>query len=152
MLHQDRLLGLGLLFFCSLGWFWLIPFYVEGDAPQLYPRCILVFISLSSFGLCLRPSPNITKKCGEGMSAKRAAHVRATLKMLVLMVGYLTYLLLIPLLGFFTCSAVAVIFFLYFLGVRGFRSLILAPSILLLSVYLIIERGLRFDLPNGLLF
>ena len=66
--------------------------------------------------------------------------------------GYLAYLLLIPRLGFFSCSLVAAVFFLWFLGVRKLRSLLLVPCIILICVHLLIERGLRFDLPDGLLF
>lgn len=53
-MHQDRLLGLGLLLLCALGWFWLIPVYVEGDIQQVYPRAVIILISLASLGLCLR--------------------------------------------------------------------------------------------------
>ena len=108
-MHQDRLLGLGLLLLCALGWFWLIPVYVEGDIQQVYPRAVIILI-------------------------------------------YLAYLLLIPRLGFFSCSLVAAVFFLWFLGVRKLRSLLLVPCIILICVHLLIERGLRFDLPDGLLF
>jgi len=44
------------------------------------------------------------------------------------------------------------VFFLWFLGVRKLRSLLLVPCIILICVHLLIERGLRFDLPDGLLF
>lgn len=153
MLHRDRLLGLGLLLFCALGWFWIVPVYVEGETAQLYPRCMLVFISLPSIGLCMRPRPlSAGKNTATDTPAEHSARIRATLKMIALMGCYLVYLLLIPRVGFFACSIVAAIFFLWFLGVRRVRSLVFVPAVILLCVHLVIERGLRFDLPNGLLF
>lgn len=140
-MHQDRLLGLGLLLLCALGWFWLIPVYVEGDIQQVYPRAVIILISLASLGLCLRSEPRVKAKPipPEDRPAR-------------LMAAYLAYLLLIPRLGFFSCSLVAAVFFLWFLGVRKLRSLLLVPCIILICVHLLIERGLRFDLPDGLLF
>lgn len=149
-MHQDRLLGLGLLLLCALGWFWLIPVYVEGDIQQVYPRAVIILISLASLGLCLRSEPRVKAK--PIPPEDRPARLMAALKLVGLMAAYLAYLLLIPRLGFFSCSLVAAVFFLWFLGVRKLRSLLLVPYIILICVHLLIERGLRFDLPDGLLF
>ena len=140
-MHQDRLLGLGLLLLCALGWFWLIPVYVEGDIQQVYPRAVIILISLASLGLCLRSEPRVKAK--PIPPEDRPARLMAALKLVGLMAAYL---------AFFSCSLVAAVFFLWFLGVRKLRSLLLVPCIILICVHLLIERGLRFDLPDGLLF
>ena len=109
-MHQDRLLGLGLLLLCALGWFWLIPVYVEGDIQQVYPRAVIILISLASLGLCLRSEPRVKAK--PIPPEDRPARLMAALKLVGLMAAYLAYLLLIPRLGFFSCSLVAAVFFL----------------------------------------
>lgn len=148
-MNQDRILGLGVLFFCALCWFYLLPAYVEGEAAQLYPKYIILFLSLASLCLCARRSPSLEN---ESVPEKtKILKKQATLKLVFLMALYLGYLLLIPQIGFFTCSIVAAGVFLYLLGARGIKPLVIVPAILLMCVHLVIERALNFDLPNGIL-
>ena len=87
-MHQDRLLGLGLLLLCALGWFWLIPVYVEGDIQQVYPRAVIILISLASLGLCLRSEPRVKAK--PIPPEDRPARLMAALKLVGLMAAWPT--------------------------------------------------------------
>ena len=149
-MHADRITGLTLLGMCVFGWFFLIPMYVPGDVQQIFPRAILIFISLPSLAMCLRktaraktapPDPSVT-------ASRRAAFIR----MLTMAAVYLAYLLLIPVVGFFVSSACAAVGFLLFLGVRSPKAVILVPAVMLAAIHIVIERFLHFELPSGILF
>ncbi len=147
-MHRDRLVGILLIVFCIFGWFYLIPNFIKGETQQVFPRIILIFILMPALGLALRQSKTGTQ--AQNTTEKQASQ-RAFIKICCLAIMYLGYLLLIPVLGFFVCSAAITVGTLLFLGVRKMKTLVLVPLVMLSIVHVVIERFLNFVLPTGLL-
>ncbi len=149
-MNTDKILGVGLLFFCVLCWFWLVPVYIEGEpSTRVFSHCVLILIALPSLGLCLRKGEY---KEETALPRERTSKWMAIGKLLVLASVYFIYLLMITRIGFFVSSYPAAVFFLFFLGIKGAKKIFLPPLAILIFVYLLIEKCLNFDLPNGMLF
>lgn len=148
-MKSDRLTGLVVAASCLLVWCVLLPLYAEGTEQQIFPKAVLTMLMLTSAWMVFKPHPD-KPRAAQSNEAVRARR-RAGLKTAFMGACYLGYLLLIPVLGFFVSSLFATIFFLYFLGVRKPVLLIGVPSGMLLVIYLVIECGLRFTMPRGML-
>lgn len=143
-MHQDRLLGLVLLGGSALLWWVILPQEVRGFEQGLMPRLVVVLLALGGLGLCWRPSP--------ARLALDAAHLKVAGAVAGMMGLYLLYLLAIPWLGFFTASTAACLIFLFLLGARGVRTLVLVPLVMLGGIWLGIVHLLQYPLPAGLGF
>ena len=86
---------------CSVHWdgFGSYRSMWKGTSQQVYPRAVIILISLASLGLCLRSEPRVKAK--PIPPEDRPARLMAALKLVGLMAAYLAYLLLIPRLGLF---------------------------------------------------
>ena len=40
----DQKLGIGLIIFCVVMWFYAIPFHIVGAKPRFFPRLIVFFL------------------------------------------------------------------------------------------------------------
>lgn len=141
-MNLDRLLGLTLLVVAALLWWVIIPEEVSGFEQGIMPRFVTILMAISSLGLYLRPSPKLINTTPFA--------VRSAFMVVGMMGLYILYILCIPMLGFFTSSAVLCIVSLWILGIRG-RLLLMVPAGLLGSIWLIITKLLQYPLPQGFL-
>lgn len=149
-MKSDRLIGLTVLVLCTLTWFVLLPYQVEGEEQQIFPKAVLVMLICTSCWMVAKPHPDKARAVSnaETLQAQRGARLKTGAMALC----YLAYLLLIPVTGFFVSSLVATPFFFMFLGVRKPLILTCVPVGILAAIYLVIEYGLNFTMPRGLLF
>jgi len=47
-MNADQKLGIGMIIFCIIMWFYCIPYRIVGDAPKFFPRLIIFFILIPS--------------------------------------------------------------------------------------------------------
>jgi hypothetical protein len=149
IINSDVKLGLVLLLFCILLWFFLIPTQIRGDEQKLYPRFTTFFIAIPSLILLFRG----TRKgifSTEGKSFMLVLHEsRYCLGAVGLMV---LYALAMSYLGYYSSSFLAVAVFMMYLGEKRPIPLLLTPVAYLLVVNIVIERILNYPLPEGFLF
>lgn len=146
-MNNDRLTGLAVLVLCLFAWLVILPGYVEGSSQKIFPEAILVLLALPALFMVIHPHPDPKKAAPR--PEVRSAQRKAACKAAIMAACYLGYLLLIPVLGFYLSSMAATVGFLYFLEVRKPVVLVLVPAGMMLTIHLIIERGLRFTLPTG---
>jgi hypothetical protein len=145
-MNADQKLGIGLIIFCVIMWFYCIPYRIVGDAPRFFPRLIIFFILIPSILLIVtRRQP----RKGESLRFKDRKDLH---KALLTALFFLIYIALIDVLGYFTSSFLAVMGFLYFFGVRSWKGIIFVPAGILFFIYLVIERMLSFPLPKGIIY
>jgi len=145
-MNADQKLGIGLIIFCIIMWFYCIPYHIVGDAPKFFPRLIIFFILIPAV-LLIITRRQIPK--GE----RQRFRDRKDLHQAFLTAGFfLFYIALIDVLGYFTTSFLALMAFLYFFGQRDWKGIILVPAGILFFIYFVIERMLSFPLPKGLIY
>jgi hypothetical protein len=145
-MNSDQKLGIGLIVFCSVMWFYAIPFRIVGDAPKFFPRLIVFFILIPSILLIL------TRRVS-GTAVRQPFGDRKELhKSFTTAVFFLIYIALIDIVGYFTTSFFAVAGFLYFFGERNWKRILIVPATILFFVYFIIEKMLSFPLPKGFIY
>ena len=145
-MNADQKLGIGMIIFCIVVWFYCIPYRIVGDAPKFFPRLIIFFILIPSILLI------ITRR-----QTPKGKHIRfrdrKDLHKAIMTAGFFTvYITLIDLLGYFTSSFLAIMLFLYFFGQRSWTGLMLVPAGILFFIYFVIERTLSFPLPKGFIY
>jgi len=145
-MKTDQKLGLALLIFCLILWFFVIPHQVAGKAQSLFPRIITIFIGISSFLLIIRrkDSPKKTPFASE----EKKGITRVTITAII----FFIYILMINFLGYFISSFFASVAFMLYFGGRDWKKFILIPFMLLLFIYFLIEKLLGFPLPSGIIF
>ena len=146
-MNTDQKLGIGLILFCIVTWFYAIPYHIDGDAPKFFPRLIVFFILVPAILLIATRRELTPENKGSGIGGRKDIH-----KALLAAVFFLVYISLIDVLGYFTTSFLAIMGFLYFFGVRSWKGMIIIPSGILFFVYLVIERILSFPLPKGMIY
>jgi putative tricarboxylic transport membrane protein len=146
-MNADQKLGIGLVIFCIITWFYFIPYHIAGgNAPKFFPRLIIFFILVPAILLI------VTRKeppKGERIPLKERKDLHKALTTAGL---FLIYISLIGIIGYFTTSFLAIIGFLYFFGQRNWKGIILVPAGILLFIYFVIENMLSFPLPKGLIY
>ncbi|MFO8090714.1 MAG: tripartite tricarboxylate transporter TctB family protein [Desulfatiglandaceae bacterium] len=149
IIDSDVKLGMVLLLFCILLWFFLIPTQIRGDEQKLYPRFTTFFIAIPSLILLFR---GIRKGIfsTEGKSflvvLYESRYCLGAVGLMVLYAVAMSYL------GYYSSSFLAVAVFMIYLGERRPIPLLLTPVAYLLVVNIVIERILNYPLPEGFLF
>lgn len=145
MIRGKRLLGLGVLVFCLLLWFLIIPNQTEGKTGAEFPRLIVLFLAIPGAVLLLRPG------AATGAAPLKGEELYALRRTALLLALVCVYMLVIPKLGFYTSSILGMAAFLYCLGVRTPLQITLTPLISVGLMYLGLGLGLSFRMPAGLL-
>ena len=145
-MSADQKLGVGMIIFCIIVWFYCIPYRIVGDAPKFFPRLIIFFILIPSILLIFtrRETPK-----GE---PTRFLNRKDLHKAMITAGFYFGYIALIDVLGYFTTSFLAIVLFLYFFGQRSWKGLLLIPAGILFFIYFVIVRTLSFPLPKGYIY
>lgn len=145
-MKTDQKLGLALLIFCLILWFFVIPHQVAGKAQSLFPRIITIFIGIPSFFLIIirKDSPRQTPF---GLEERKGIA-----RVIITAIIFFIYILVINFLGFFISSFVASLLFMLYFGARDWKKIVVIPAMLLLFIYFLIERLLGFPLPSGIVF
>ena len=145
-MSADQKLGIGMIIFCIVIWFYCIPYRIVGDAPKFFPRLIILFILIPSILLI------ITRRQAQKDEPIRFRN-RTDLHKAIITAGFfIGYIALIDVLGYFTSSFLAIMLFLYFFGQRSWTGLLLFPTGILFFIYFVIVRMLSFPLPKGLIY
>ena len=145
-MNTDQKLGIGLVVFCLILWFYAIPYHVVGKAPKFFPRLILFFILIPGILLI---ATRRTPQNGPRIPFKRRKDVHNALMTAVF---FLIYISCIDVIGYFTASFLSIMGFLYFFGERSWKRIALIPAGILFFIYFVIERMLSFPLPKGIIF
>jgi len=146
-MKRDRIIGIVLVIVCILLWFLIIPFQVASAKEAGYPKFVTVWIGLSSLALILRSlrrtSLGSPIEVQEKMSFPALVAIGTLLLLCVVSIDYL---------GFFIPSFLFLVISMFMQGVRNWRVHVAVPSTLLLFIYVLIEKLLRFPLPKGSIF
>jgi hypothetical protein len=145
-MSSDQKLGIGLVIFCVLMWFYTIPFQIVGTDPKFFPRLIIFFILVPGILLIF------TRRSDQKTRPLRFRDRKDLHKALSAACLFLIYIALIDVVGYFTTSFLAIAGFLYFFGQRDWRGILLVPTAILFFVYVVIERILSFPLPKGYMY
>ncbi|MDQ7734875.1 tripartite tricarboxylate transporter TctB family protein [Halomonas sp. SpR1] len=144
-LHIDVVIGLAILLFSIV--FYSLSAQIPAD-PAVFPKLILSILAL--FSLLI-----IWTGVSKTLSAKKERlknipifkHARGPA---VTFIALCVYLALINLLGFFTASSLAAIFFMFYFGVKSYIQALLVVILMNTFVYLLFVWQLRISLPTGL--
>ena len=145
-MNADQKLGIGLIIFCIIMWFYCIPFHIVGNAPKFFPRLIIFFILIPGILLI------VTRRAPAKTSRPPFMQRQDLHKALMAAAFFLIYIALIDVIGYFTTSFFAIMGFLYFFGERSIKGMIFVPAGILFFVYFVIEHMLSFPLPKGFLY
>lgn len=145
MLKKKRLLGAGMYLFCLLMWFWVIPEQTQSKTAEEFPRLIVLFLAIPSVVLLVRPG---SAARGTPWSEAEKTAFRKTAILLAVVCGYM---ILVPLLGFYSSSILGMVAILLCLGERRPLHLAAAPLVIVGFMYLGLGLGLSFQMPAGLL-
>ena len=145
-MNADQKLGIGLIIFCIIMWFYCIPFHIVGSTPKFFPRLIIFFILIPGI-LLIATRRARAKTSSPPFSARKELH-----KALLAAAFFLIYIAFIDVIGYFTASFIAIMGFLYFFGERSIKGMILVPAGILFFIYFVIEHMLSFPLPKGVVF
>lgn len=145
-LHIDVVIGLAMLLFSIL--FYSLSTQMPAG-PAVFPKLILAILFVFSL-LIVRTGVSKT------LSAKKEGlknmpifvHARGPA---ITFIALCFYLALINLLGFFTASSLAAIFFMLYFGVKSYIQVLLMLILMNTFVYLLFVWQLRISLPTGLL-
>lgn len=148
-MNRDQKFGLSLLIFCVFLWFFIIPSEVINNRDALFfPQFITIWLAICAILLTLRSSQKTIKRTDE----KELMSRRGIIKVINLIIVLLIYVYLIDFLGFFVTSFFLLLLLLLIFKVRNWIKLIGFPFILLLFLYILIEKILFFPLPRGKFF
>lgn len=146
-MNASQKLGIGLILFCIVMWFYSIPYHVVGDAPKFFPRLIIFFILIPAILLVVTRKQALSENGSLRLKDRKDIY-----KALLTAVFFLVYIALIDVLGYFSSSFLAIMGFLYFFGERSWKGIILIPAGILFFIYFVIERMLSFPLPKGIIY
>ena len=132
-MSADQKLGIGMIIFCIVVWFYCIPYRIVGDAPKFFPRLIIFFILIPSILLI------ITRRQAPKGEPVRFRNRKDLHKAMITAGFFIGYIALIDVLGYFTSSFLAIMLFLYFFGQRSWTGLLLIPTGILFFIYVIIN-------------
>ena len=145
-MSKDQKLGIALIIFCIILWFYAIPFHISGNTPKFFPRLITVFILIPGILLI------VSRKGESNKPSPRFKDLKGVHKALVTAGLFLIYISLIDIIGYFTITSIAIMSFLFFFGSRSWKGIVLIPAAILFIIYLVIEKILSFPLPKGFIY
>ena len=146
-MNRDQKIGIIILIFCIVIWFFVIPAQVAGRRESIFPRFTTIWVLISSFFLIVQSWKIVPKKISPELLGKGTI-----IRFISIVFIFLIYILIIDFLGFFITTFLYLIITMSVLGVRDWRLLILIPLVLLLSIHFLIEKLLVFPLPKGRIF
>jgi hypothetical protein len=144
--NDDQKLGLVLILFCIILWFYAIPCHIVGKAPKFFPRLVTIFILIPSILLVL------TRRGGPRETPQRFRDLKGIHKALATAGLFILYISFIDFIGYFTSSFVAIMVFMLFFGSRSWKGIIFIPATILFFIYIVIVKILSFPLPKGLIY
>lgn len=146
-MNRDQKIGLIILIFCIVIWFFVIPAQITGRRESIFPRFTTIWILISSLFLIAQSWKNPPKKISPELLGKGKI-----IRFIAIVFIFLIYILIIDFLGFFIPTFLFLVITMSVLGIRDWRLLILIPLVLLLSIHFLIEKLLVFPLPKGRIF
>jgi hypothetical protein len=144
--NDDQKLGLVLVLFCIILWFYAIPYHIVGKAPKFFPRLVTIFILIPSILLIF------TRRGGPREIPQRFRDLKGIHKALATAGLFILYILFMDFIGYFTSSFVAIMVFMLFFGSRSWKGIIFIPATILFFIYIVIVKILSFPLPKGLIY
>ena len=147
MYKTDRLLGLGIVLFCLILWFLIIPQQTSHRRAAEFPRMVVVFMALPALVLAIKPTLPASERVTWGMAEKRAMG-----RSVILLGLTALYMGLVPVVGFYICSTISLLAFLRCLGEKRWRYLFILPLCVMTILYLTIAKMLSFPMPTGRFF
>lgn len=174
LLTPDRLLGIGLVIACVVLWFVVVPVYVKGVDQSLFPRIAIAWIAVCAAAIALLPArrteggpiglddevvvvPALAPQ-GDGPLAftpdeDPVVHVEQDTgpmpSVYVIALVWGAYAVTLGYLGFYIATWLMLVVSMAYLGIRDPRALAIRPIITLVIVYLLLDRLLRFRLPEA---
>ncbi len=155
-LNRDIITGVLLLTFTTVLYFIVIPSQIsapEGGPIALSPRFFCDVITAILFFLSLLLSLNGIKKIVSGQHEPASNPLNTNIIRASVAVFFsATYIFIIQIVGYYIATALIMVFFLLFFGVKSWKSIVLFLLIILLFTYLLFEIALKVYLPPGSLF
>ncbi|MEX2540900.1 MAG: tripartite tricarboxylate transporter TctB family protein [Trueperaceae bacterium] len=144
-------LGFSLLAICALFWFVLIPQFVPGQDPSMFPRAIIGWIAFFAALTIVLPPVTTPLPVDEdtGTVAEAADSQVNQRRVLGMMFIWALYVLATYWWGFYISTYLMLAISMYYLGARSPLSLFLRPALVLVIIYLVLQVGLRFRLPEA---
>lgn len=146
-MNRDQRIGIIIIIFCIVIWFFVIPAQITGRRESIFPRFTTIWILISSFFLIVQSRKVVPNKISYELLDKKTIF-----QFIVIAFILLICILTIDFLGFFIPTFLFLVITMSVLGVRDWRLLILIPLVLLLSIHFLIEKLLVFPLPKGRIF
>jgi hypothetical protein len=149
-LKRDVFAGLILVAFSLLLFFVLIPNQVDpqaGGPIALSPRLFCYVTAFLLLALSLNLTLSALRSDEKEEEQKGTSLLRATIAVVVAA----AYVAGISILGYFTSTALALLFFLFFFGAKSMKSVLLFLLVMLPFIYLLFVKGLKVILPEGLI-
>lgn len=144
-LHIDVVIGLAILLFSVV--FYSLSAQMPAD-PAVFPKLILSILALFSLLIIWTGVSKTLSAKNEGIkNIPIFGHARGPA---VTFIALCVYLALINLLGFFTASSLAAIFFMLYFGIKSYIQVLLVLVLMNTFVYLLFVWQLRISLPTGL--
>jgi hypothetical protein len=137
-------LCIGGLFFLIAAWAFIQTLSMpEGEV--LYARVVLLL--LLAFSAMLIASA-VYKRNVPGGALVRLSQLEAPLVSTIIIIGYC---IIIPVTGFYSASVVFMLAFMWYLGTRSLKSMLLTVGCLLVFIYFLFTIQLSVPLPKGFL-
>lgn len=166
----NRLLGLVIIVLCALLWFVVVPVYVPGEDPAFFPKLAIAWIAIFAALTAAFP-PNLdtmneptvasaVPPVVDRVVARREPTAVSPASsssrdderfgsVYGLMALWALYVAGIGPLGFYIATFVMLAGSMFYLGIRRIRPLLLRPTLTLLAIYVILDVGLNFRLPEA---
>lgn len=153
-MHQDAIVGLMIIIFSIT--FFTQTFKMTSDAA-IYPQGILIIFALFGASILLSGMKKTTKiKTGKDDQYPEGEEERLHWKVLKSPMSAFTmialYILLINITGFFSATTVFVLFFMRYIGAKGWVTYVSTTVGFNLFIYLLFVMQLNVQLPRGILF
>ncbi|HDG98322.1 MAG TPA: tripartite tricarboxylate transporter TctB family protein [Desulfobacterales bacterium] len=145
-MNSNLMRGLGIGVFSLVVWFFIMPWQIGGEEEMVYPRFVVIWIGIS--GLLL-----VAKGWRERaeLTSDDTQNGKVLIQVGIVIILLISYVLLIQCLGFLASSFLFYVTTTLFLGARNWRTVLLAPGMMLLCVYILLEKILNCPLPKGYL-
>lgn len=144
--QKSRILGIVIVVFCLVLWFFIIPTQVKGKEQKIFPRLTIVFLAIPGVSLI------VSRKEVSGDFSHQSFDREGVIRVIVTACILAIYLFIIDYVGFFPASFLFFVILMAYFGVRSWKKFLFIPVAILFAIYFIIERLLRFPLPEGGIF
>ncbi|MFO7544122.1 MAG: tripartite tricarboxylate transporter TctB family protein [Trueperaceae bacterium] len=174
LLTPNRILGIGLVIACAVLWFAVVPVYAKGVDQSLFPRIAIAWIAICAGAIALLPALGVDhgpvglddEVAPVPPLASQAEGVLASLhdeapvvrveqgsgplpSVYVVALVWGAYAVALGYLGFYLATWLMLVVSMAYLGIRSPRALAIRPVVTLVIVYLLLDRLLRFRLPEA---